>query len=132
MTDEDDKSEDSKAEQTQNLEEARSIEEVREAIVDQPGPISFEIGTCPKPTFAWFKALAENQYADNYGLALTMLKEKLEAYEQNQQQIDNLRERISRLEEDIDSLIEALNEAEESPDRRTLNSTEENSTIGEE
>jgi len=126
MTDENDTTQDSKAEQTQNLEEARSIEEIREAITDQPGPISFEIGTCPKPTFAWFKAISEEKYADNYGLTLTMLKEKLEAYEQNQKQIDNLRERISRLEEDIDELIEALSEADESPDRRTLNTTEEN------
>lgn len=126
MTEKDDTSEDSKANQTQNLEEPRSIEEIREALTEQPGPISFEIGTCPKPTFAWFKALAEDKYADNYGLALTMLKEKIEAYEHNQKQIDNLRERISRLEEDIDELIEALNEADETSDRRTLNSREEN------
>jgi len=118
---------DSKFEQSQNLEESRSIEEIREAITDQPGPISFEIGTCPKPTFAWFKALSEEKYADNYGLTLTMLKEKLEAYEHNQQQINQLRERISRLEEDVDDLIEALNEAdEETSSRRTLNTTEEN------
>lgn len=126
MTEQEDLEEDSKTEQTQNLEEPRSIEEIREALTDQPGPISFEIGTCPKATFAWFKAISEERYADNYGLALTMLKEKLEAYEQNQQQIQSLRKRVSRLEEDIDELIEALNEAEETPDRRTLNTREEN------
>lgn len=123
---EQDQDRESKTEKTENLSEARSIEEIREAITDQPGPISFEVGTCPKPTFAWFKAQSKEKYADNYGLALTMMKEKIEAYEQNQEQINMLRERISRLEDDIDDLIEAIADSEETPSKSTLNTNKEN------
>lgn len=122
MTEQED--EESKTEKTQNLEERKSasIQEIRERINEQPGPISFEIGTCPKPTFAWFKAEAEEKYADNYGLALTMMKEKIEAYESNQEQIQMLQKRIQRLEEDIDEFVEALNQSDDTPDKGTLNS----------
>jgi len=122
MTDKQDQ--ESKTEKTQNLEEKKeaSVEEIRKRINQQPGPIDFEIGTCPKPTFAWFKAEAKEKYADNYGLTLTMLKERLEAYERNQEQIQMLRERISRLEDDIDEFVEALNQSDEnSSSRGTLN-----------
>jgi len=51
-----------------------------------------------------------------------MLKERLEAYERNQEQIQMLRERISRLEDDIDEFVEALNQSDEnSSSRGTLN-----------
>ena len=122
MTDEEEQ--ESKTSKTQNLEERKeaSIQEIRDRINEQPGPISFEIGTCPKPTFAWFKAEAEEKYADNYGLALTMMKEKIEAYERNQEQIQMLQKRIQRLEEDIDEFVEALSDSEETPDKGTLNS----------
>jgi len=126
MTDQEDKEQDSKIDQSKNLNDTPSIEDIRERINEQPGPISFEIGTCPKPTFAWFKKEAKEKYADNYGLALTMMKEKIQALEKKDEEIEMLRKRISRLEEDIDEFVQALNEADDDNSRGTLNTDREN------
>lgn len=120
MTDEQDQEQDSKIDQSKNLQDTPSLEEIRKRISEQPGPISFEIGTCPKPTFAWFKKEAKEKYADNYGLALTMMKEKIEALEKKDEEIEMLRKRVSRLEDDLDDFIEALNEADEEPSKGTF------------
>lgn len=121
MTEQEDS--ESKAQKAQNLEEAPDLEKIRREINQQPGPISFEIGTCPKPTFKWFKTMAAEKYADNYGLTLTMLKERIEAQERWEERFKQMNARIERLEEDMDSLIEALNEADETSSKKdTLNS----------
>lgn len=120
MTEEQDP--ESKVKQAQNLDDSIDLDEIRRQINQQPGPISFEIGTCPKPTFKWFKTMAAEKYADNYGLTLTMLKERIEAQERWEERFKQMNARIERLEEDIDSLIEALNEADEtSSNKKTLN-----------
>ncbi|MDY6788792.1 MAG: hypothetical protein SVV03_02405 [Candidatus Nanohaloarchaea archaeon] len=86
------------------------IDDIKDKFEGKPDPVDFHVNRLPRDVSSEIKDFADENFAGDYGMAITFLWERENVRDEMHSLFSELQQRVEKLEQQLNSLI---NEAEE-------------------
>jgi len=93
------------------------LDKIKERVTEEPDTVSFNASRVPRGISSSYKDLADEQFAGDYGMAMTYVWLQYEQMQSVHERMQHLENRIDRLNQRLESALAASEEekTDESP-----------------